>query len=448
MSDALSSTEKPKLLIVDDDQALRTQLKFTLAKDYEVFATADRNEALNIFRRERPPVVMLDLGLPPRPNTTAEGFSTLRELLAHQFGTKVIIVSDQEQRNDAIEAIAVGAYDFLSKPMNLEELKLIVRRAFHVYRLEQQLRELRGRLSIKSSEEMLGSSEEIQEVFATIRKVAALDLPLLIVGESGTGKELAARTIHRASVRKDGPFVVINCGAIPATLLESELFGREEGVGRIESADGGTLFLAEIGNLSLAVQAKLLRFLETRHIERGGGRESIAVDARIIGASNTDLKHAVAQGRFREDLYSQLKVKIELPPLRDRGEDILLIAKVLLGRFAGEAGKVITGFTEETQQVIRSYAWPGNIRELENRVKRAVIMSESERLNASDLELDRHQINPKGLNLRQARERLERSLVQQTLARHRGNLTRAADDLGISRPTLYELMEKLGIPRR
>jgi two-component system NtrC family response regulator len=448
---------KPKLLIVDDDEALGTQLKWALAEGYEVFLAGDRRGAVELFRRHRPPVVTLDLGLPPRSNGVEEGFSTLSDISVQDRDAKVIVITGQDQREHALKAIEQGAYDFFPKPINLDELRVIIRRALYVYRLEQEQRKLRRQLSGESFAEMLGSSQEMQEVFERIRKVATTDVPVLLVGESGTGKELAARAIHQESARRGSPFVVINCGAIPATLLESELFGHEKGAftgahvqrrGRIELAQGGTLFLDEIGELSLALQVKLLRFLQERYIERVGGRVPIAIDARIIAATNSDLKQALMEGRFREDLYYRLNVvRIILPPLRDRRDDIMLLAKVLLDRYAAEARKPIKGLTEEAQRVIQFYSWPGNVRELENRIKRAIIMSDGHRITPGDLELEdsaSHYTHP---SLREAREELDRKLVQQAIARHKGNLTQAAAYLRISRPTLYELMEKLGIER-
>jgi two-component system NtrC family response regulator len=449
------SADKPRLLIVDDDEGLCTQLKWALAQDYQVFLARDRRSGLEVFLKERPPIVTLDLGLPPRPNSVDEGFSTLSDILLQDIGAKVIVVTGQEEREHALRAIDQGAYDFFCKPIQVDELKVVLRRALHVYQLEQEQRELRRRLNVESFGKMLGWSPEMHEVFALIRKVATADVPVLIVGESGTGKELAARAIHRESARRDGSFVVINCGAIPAMLLESELFGHEKGAftgahiqrkGRIELAQGGTLFLDEIGELSLELQVKLLRFLQERSIERVGGRLPIAIDARVIAATNIDLKQALTDGRFREDLFYRLNVvTLALPPLRDRGEDIVLLAKILLDRFATETGKPIKGFTADAQRVISTYRWPGNVREMENRIKRAVIIADGPRLTSGDLELELQHIPIGGHNLREAREKLERNLIQEALGRQRGNLTRVADDLGISRPTLYELMEKLRV---
>jgi two-component system NtrC family response regulator len=450
------STDKPKLLIVDDDEGLCTQLKWAFVQDYEVFLAGDRRSSLEVFIRERPSVVTLDLGLPPRPNSVDEGFSTLSDILLQDIGAKVIVVTGQEEREHALKAIDQGAYDFFCKPIQIDELRVVLRRALHVYQLEQEQRELRRQLSAETFGEMLGWSAEMQEVFALIRKIATADVPVLIVGESGTGKELAARAIHRESARKDGPFVVINCGAIPATLLESELFGHEKGAftgahiqrkGRIELAQGGTLFLDEIGEISLELQVKLLRFLQERYIERLGGRVPITIDARVVAATNIDLNQALKEGRFREDLYYRLNViTLALPPLRDRGEDIMLLAKVLLDRFAAQVGKPIKGFTEDVQRAIGSYRWPGNVREMENRIKRAVIIADGARITSTHLEL----VSPDSKDartggLREARVTLERELIQRSLSQHKGNVTRTATELGISRPTLYELMQKLGI---
>jgi two-component system, NtrC family, response regulator len=452
----LPSADKPKLLIVDDDEGLCTQLKWAFAQDYEVFLAGDRRSAIEVFSRERPPIVTLDLGLPPRPNSVDEGFSTLSDILLQDSGAKVIVVTGQEEREHALKAIDQGAYDYFCKPIQLDELRIVLRRALHVYQLEREQRELRRRLSGEPFGEMLGWSPGMQKVFALIRKVATTDAPVLIVGESGTGKELAARAIHRESARRDGPFLVINCSAIPATLLESELFGHEKGAftgahiqrkGRIELAQGGTLFLDEIGEISLELQVKLLRFLQEHYIERVGGRVPIAIDARVIAATNIDLNQALTEGRFREDLYYRLNViTLALPPLRDRGEDIMLLAKILLDRFAAQAGKPIKGFTEDVQRAMGSYRWPGNVREMENRIKRAVIIADGARLTPTHLEL----VSPGSKDgrtggLKEARVTLERELIQRSLNQHRGNVTRTATELGISRPTLYELMQKLGI---
>jgi two-component system NtrC family response regulator len=449
--------EKAKLLIVEDDPDLRTQMKWALAADYEVFLAEDRSSALEVLKRDQPTVVTLDLGLPPRPEGVEEGFLVLGEMLELNPLTKVIIITGQGEKDNALKAIGQGAYDFFCKPIQIGELKVVLNRAFYLSRLEHEHRELQQHLREEAFEGMLGTSPQIQEVFSSIRKVATTDVPVLIVGESGTGKELVARAIHRQGSRKEFPFVVINCGAIPETLLESELFGHEKGAftsahiqrkGRFETAQGGTLFLDEIGELSLALQVKLLRFLQEQKIERIGGREEIFVDARVLAATNKDLTQALKEGRFREDLYYRLGViTIPLPPLRKREEDTLVLATALLDRYADENRKKITGFTKPAIQAIGTHSWPGNIRELENRIKRAVIMAEGSKITPEDLELVSPYEKYEGQGLREAREALERDFIDRAISRNKGNLTKAASDLGLSRPTLYELMEKLGIEK-
>jgi len=443
---------KPKILIVDDDEEIRTQMKWALVQDYEVYLAEDRKTVLEILKRERPAVVTLDLGLPPHPRAVEEGFLILGEILEQDALVKVIIITGRTEKEHALKAIGQGAYDFFCKPIQVDELKVIICRALHVYQLEQEHRELQRRLSQESFEEMLGSSPQMEKVFAAIRKVATTDAPVLIVGESGTGKELVARAIHRQGARKEGPFIAINCGAIPENLLESELFGHEKGAftgahvqrkGRIESAQGGTLFLDEIGELPLPLQVKLLRFLQEHKIERVGGREQIAVDARVMAATNMDLKKAMGDGRFREDLYYRLcVVTISVPPLRERGEDILLLAKVQLQRYSAESKKKISGFSRQAITAIQTYSWPGNVRELENRIKRAVIMAEGQRLAPEDLELASACAQYEGKGLKEAREALEKDIIQKTLAKNQGNITQTATELGVSRPTLHELIKK------
>lgn len=449
--------DKPKLLIVDDDEEIRTQMRWALAQDYEVFLAEDRETALEVIKREQPAVVTLDLGLPPRPREVEEGFLTLGEILEQDALIKVIIITGRAEKEHALRAIGLGAYDFFCKPIQVDELKVIIRRVLHVYQLEQEHRELQRRLSYESFEEMLGSSPQMKEVFAVIRKVATTDAPVLIVGESGTGKELVARAVHKQSPRKEGPFIAINCGAIPENLLESELFGHEKGAftgahiqrkGRIESAQGGTLFLDEIGELSMPLQVKLLRFLQDHKVEHVGGREAIAVDARVMAAANTDLKKAKSDGRFREDFYYRLSVvNIPVPPLRERGEDILLLAKALLHRYSAESKKKISGFSRQAITALQTYRWPGNVRELENRIKRAVIMTERQRVTPEDMELASPYTKYEGKGLKEAREALDKEMIQNTLAKNKGNITQTAEELGISRPTLHQLIEKLGIER-
>jgi len=446
---------KPRLLVVEDDSSIATQMKWALAKDYEVLLAEDRNSALEIVKAQNPPVVTLDLGLPPRPGEVEEGFLALGEMLSQDSLIKVIVITGQGEKGHALKAIGEGAYDFFCKPIQIDELKVVLSRAFYVSQLEHEHRELQKRMSRDSFEGMLGTSPKMQGVFSEIRKVATTDIPVLVLGESGTGKELVAHAIHQRSSRRDRPFVVINCSAIPESLLESELFGHEKGAftgahiqrkGRFETAQGGTLFLDEIGELSLALQVKLLRFLQEQKIERIGGREEIFVDSRVLAASNRDLKQSVQEGRFREDLYYRLGVvTISLPPLREREGDGLLLAKTLLKRYADENKRKITGFTPQAIRAIEAYHWPGNIRELENRIKRAVIMAEGTKLTPPDLELVSPYAKYERHGLREAREALEKDLIDRALAKNKGNMTKAAEELGISRPTLYELMEKLGI---
>ena len=448
---------KPKLLIVEDNSSIATQMKWAFAQDYEVLLAEDRGSALEILKREQPPVVTLDLGLPPRPGEVEEGFVALSELLAQDAMVKVIVITGQGEKDYALKAIGEGAYDFFCKPIQLDELKVVLSRAFYVSQLEHEYRKLQHRLSGESFEGMLGTSPQIQEVFTSIRKVASTDVPVMIEGESGTGKELVARAIHQQSPRREHPFVVINCSAIPETLLESELFGHEKGAftgahiqrkGRFETAQGGTLFLDEIGELSLPLQVKLLRFLQEQKIERVGGREPIVIDARVLAATNKDLNQALKEGKFREDLYYRLGVvTISLPPLREREGDILLLATYLLNKYSGETKKKITGFTTQAIRAIETHDWPGNVRELENRLKRAVIMAEGTKLTIQDLELDSISYKYRGKSLKEAREALEKDIIQKALDRNKGNITKAAEELGVSRPNLYELMEKLGIEK-
>jgi two-component system NtrC family response regulator len=454
-----TAPDGPKLLIVDDDDAIRTQMKWALAQDYTVLLAEDRPSALTVMKKECPLVVTLDLGLPPRPRDPEEGLQTLAELLEHNPAVKVVVITGQTEKENALQAIGQGAYDFLCKPIEIGELRGILRRALHVARLEYEHRELQQQHAQEgesgSFEGMLGGSPQMRGVFSTIRKVAPTDASVLIVGESGTGKELAARAIHQRSDRARGPFVAINCGAIPDTLLESELFGHEKGAftgahvqrkGRVETAQGGTLFLDEIGELPVALQVKLLRFLQERVIERVGGREAIPVDVRVIAATNVDLKKAIVEGRFREDLYYRLAVlELSLPPLRERQGDIELISGAFLQRYVAQYKKKLNGFSQQALRVLETYQWPGNIREMENRLKRAVIIAEGAKVAANDLELTPASDKYEGIGLKEAREAVERELVTQAITRNKGNLSRAAVELGISRPTLYELMEKLGI---
>jgi two-component system NtrC family response regulator len=447
----------PRLLIIDDDEDIRSQLKWALTQAYEVSLAEDRPSALELFRAERPLVTLLDLGLPPNPGGPEEGLATLSELLAQDRSAKVIILTGQGEKENALRAIGEGAYDFLTKPPEIEEIQRVLKRAVHVASLEREYRHMQSQLLPDTFEGMLGTSPEMQAVFSSIRKVATTDAPVLILGESGTGKEMAALAVHRRSRRKEGPFVAINCGAIPEALLESELFGHEKGsftgahaqrVGRIETAATGTLFLDEIGELPLLLQVKLLRFLQEQQIERVGGRRPIHVDTRVIAATNRDLSKAVKEGGFREDLFYRVAVVVlKLPGLREREGDAVLLAQAFLKKFSRESSKEKLRFDPKAVQALRQYAWPGNVRELENRVRRAVIMSEGSRVTAADLEIAEAVEAVVPRTLKEAREAVERELVQQSLRRHGGKISRAAEELGISRPTFYELLAKLGMNR-
>jgi two-component system NtrC family response regulator len=448
---------KPTLLIVEDDEDIRTQMKWTLTADYEVRTAEDRPGAVAAFNASRPSVTVLDLGLPPRPNEPDEGLATLSYLLALDPLAKVIIVSGQGDKQNALHAVGAGAYDFLCKPVDTDELRLLLQRAVYLAELEQEYRALQQGRRVEAFEDMLGASPPMQAVFAVIRKVGPTSAPVLILGESGTGKEMVAQALHRHSPQKNGPFIAINCNAIPENLLESELFGHEKGSftgahtqrkGHIESAAGGTLFLDEIGELPAAVQVKLLRFLQEKRFQRVGGRQEIHSDARVIAATNVNLEGSVASGKFREDLYFRLAVVvIKVPPFRERGDDIGLVATEFLHRYSVQHGKGTLAFAPDALRVLNVHQWPGNVRELQNRVQRAVIMAEGKRVTASDLELTDALNGLPPQTLREARESVEREIVQDALRRHRGKITSAALELGVSRPTLYELMEKLGIAR-
>jgi len=447
----------PKLLIVDDDEEIRTQMKWALAKDYDVALAENRATAVESFRSLQPMVVLLDLGLPPYPNSPEEGLATLADLLGINPLVKVVIISGQGEKANALRAIGSGAYDFLTKPVDMEELKFILKRSFHTAQLEKEYNDMQRLVHADMFEGVLGESAGMRAIFDSIRKVATTEAPVLILGESGTGKEMAAKAIHQRSNRKDGPFVAINCGAIPETLLESELFGHEKGAftgahvqrkGRIENANLGTLFLDEIGEIPLLLQVKLLRFLQEQTIERVGGRQSIQINTRVVAATNVDLKKAMAAGKFREDLYYRLAVvQVALPPLRERENDVRLLAQYFLNRFAAEVNKPSLTFDAEAVRALNRHSWPGNVRELENCIRRAVIMAEGKRVTAKNLELDPTGLGPNVTTLKDARETVERQMVQQALKKHGGKIAPAAVELGLSRPTLYELMDKLGISR-
>ena len=448
---------KPRVLIVDDDTEIRTQMKWALTGDYEVAQAGDRAGAVEAFKAGVPSAVLLDLGLPPQPNGPGEGLATLAEILVVDRSAKVIIVSGQGEKENALRAIGAGAYDFLCKPVDLDELKLVLRRCVYVAELERENRALQQSLRSDVFEGMIGSSAPMQAVFAMIRKVAASTAPILLLGESGTGKEMAAAAIHRRSARNEKPFVAINCSAIPENLIESELFGHEKGAftgaqaqrkGLLESAEGGTLFLDEIGDLPAPIQVKLLRFLQEQTFLRVGGRQEIQTDVRIVAATNADLKQSVARGAFREDLFFRLAViVVNLPPLRERGDDFAVVAQAFLDRFATENRKSGLSFSPDAQRAMQRHGWPGNVRELQNRIQRGVIMTDGKRLTATDLDLDDPRDAGTSTTLKEARDALDREMVQRALKRHGGKIAPAAAELGISRPTFYELMEKLGIAK-
>jgi two-component system NtrC family response regulator len=448
---------KTRLLIVEDDEDIRTQMKWALSDDYDVVTAEDRDGALAAFSAQRPTVTLLDLGLPPRPNEPDEGLELLSAVLAFDPMAKVIIVSGQGDRHNALRAVGAGAYDFLCKPVEMDELKLVLQRCVYLAELEQEYRAMQRGAHADGLEGILGESPQMQGVFAAIRKVAPTNAPVLILGESGTGKEIVAQAFHRRSAQKDGPFVAINCNSIPESLLESELFGHEKGAftgahaqrkGHIETAAGGTLFLDEIGDLPGPVQVKLLRFLQEKRFQRIGGRQEIQSDARVIAATNKNLEESVATGRFREDLYFRLAVVVlKLPPIRERGNDIPVVAKAFLRQYGAEYGKSALVFAPDALRALSLHRWPGNVRELQNRVRRAVIMADGKRVTAGDLELNDVLSALAPQTLKEARESVEREMVQDALRRHRGRITGAALELGISRPTLYELMDKLGIAR-
>src|SRR5512143_3476155 len=453
-----------KILIVDDSDEIRTQLKWGLGKEYSVIPARDGTEALALFKKNEPRVVTLDLGLPPHENGTEEGFRCLQEMLRHNPASKTIVITGNDQRETALRAIQMGAYDFYQKPINLEELRVIIRRAFHLSAIEEQNRSLYTALERQASQVggMIGQCPEMQAVLSTIRKVSSSDASVLIQGESGTGKELVARAIHAMSPRKDGPFVPINCGAIPETLLESELFGHEKGAftgahaqvqGKVEYAQNGTLFLDEIGELPSLLQVKLLRFLQDRTIQRVGGREDIAVNMRILAATNKDLARETKEGRFREDLFYRLGVvSITVPPLRERKGDIVVLATFFLKRYCNLYNKRVRGFNAAALESLETHHWTGNVRELENKVQRAVLMSEGPMVEPRDLDLEA-QARPADKcvakadvrTLKEAKDKVEREMVVATLDRQAGNIAKASEELGVSRPTLYDIMKKHGL---
>jgi two-component system NtrC family response regulator len=443
----------PVLLVVEDDEGLQRQLKWAY-DGYQVVAAHNRAEAIEALRLHEPAVVTLDLGLPPDPDGTSEGFATLTEMRSLKPDTKIIVASGHGARESALKAIALGAYDFYRKPIDIDELGLIVARAFHLHEIETENRRLEaGGTTILGS--MVSASPEMLKVAKTIERVASANVSVMLLGASGTGKELLARAVHENSPRAKGAFVAINCAAIPENLLEAELFGYERGaftgavksnVGKIELAEGGTLFLDEVGDIPLPLQVKLLRFLQERVIERIGGRQPIPVDTRIVCATHQDLDAMTADGRFREDLFYRLaEIVVKIPALAERSGDAVLLARHFLNRFAREMNPKVQSLSPDAVAAVDGYAWPGNVRELENRLKRAVIMADGKAIGAEDLDLPGTgcaEDSELALNLRTARETADRRAIRVALARTENNISGAAKLLGISRPTLYDLLKQ------
>jgi len=442
------------LLIVEDDPALQKQMKWAFS-DYEVALAGDRESALAQLRRVEPAVVTVDLGLPPAPDSTTEGFATLQEILSLAPDTKVIVLTGQNDRENALKAIALGAYDFYAKPFEPDVLTLMIDRAFRLRDLQEENRRLRDAQPPEGLGGLITRDPEMLRACRTIERVAPTNATVMILGDSGTGKELLARGVHDLSPRKPQRFVAINCAAIPENLLESELFGYEKGaftgaakqtIGKIETANKGTLFLDEIGDLPGSLQAKLLRFLQQRSIERLGGREEIQVDVRVVCATHQNLKALIAESRFREDLYYRLaEIVVTVPPLRVRPGDAALLAHAFILRFADEYRRPAMTLLPDALKAIELHPWPGNVRQLENVIKRAVIMAEGNTIGAAELDLPAGAQAEEALNLRTVREEAERMAVLKAVGRANGNLSKAAEWLGVSRPTLYDLMHRFGL---
>jgi two-component system NtrC family response regulator len=444
------TTQLRPLIVIEDDPGLQSQLKWCF-DGYEVQVAGDRESAISLLRRTAAPVATLDLGLPPDPANVSEGFAALQEILNLSPKTKVIVVTGNDDRENALTAVELGAYDFYEKPIDPEVLKIIIDRAYNLYELEEENRLLLNQQRNSPLDGIVANSPEMLEVCKVLEKVSPTDISVLLLGESGTGKEVFARALHMLSDRRAEAFVAINCASIPETLLESELFGHEKGaftgankrtLGKIETANGGTLFLDEIGDMPINLQAKLLRFLQERIIERIGGRDEIPVDVRVICATNQNLDDMISAGDFREDLFYRIsEVTIHIPPLRERVGDAVLLAWSFLEKLNITGRNKVTGFTKAALQAIEDYSWPGNVRELENKIKRAVVMAEGSQITAEALQLSKAQ-DSMPLNLREVREKAEAKAILRALNYVKGNVSKAAELLGISRPTLYDLMNK------
>lgn len=451
MSERATQVQAPTrdLLIVEDDSGLQNQMRWAMAGDFIVHVAGNRNQAFEVMDTARPHLVILDLGLPPDPNGATEGLAILDRIVTTYPGTKVVVASGNEDRTNVLKAVSFGAYDFFAKPVDVDQLRIILERAWQLHALEEENRRLitadRGPL-----QGVIAASPVMLDICDIVERIAPTDVSLLIQGESGTGKEMFARGLHQASDRAAGPFIAVNCAAIPDNLLESELFGYERGaftgavrqaIGKVEQAKNGTLFLDEIGDMPLGLQAKMLRFLQDRIIQRLGGRETITVDTRIVSATNRDLATMITQGTFREDLFFRLnEVSITVPPLREREGDALLIAHVLLQKYADAYKKGALDFAQNALAAIGNHPWPGNVRELENRLKRAVVLARESRITAADLGLVEAAETDGFVTLRQARRKAEMEAIHRALASCNNNLSRTAKILGVSRPTLYSLL--------
>ncbi|WP_413284622.1 PEP-CTERM-box response regulator transcription factor [Vibrio sp. MA40-2] len=443
------------LLVIEDDLGIQKQLKWTFS-DYNFVAATDRVSAIAALRRHEPRVITLDLGLPPDEDNASEGLATLQEILTLAPKSKVIVITGNDEKENALKAISMGAHDFYQKPIDDEILSVIINRAFFIANIEQENENLK-RYSLDNNG-FIGNSAEIQQVCRLVDRIAPTEVTTLLLGESGTGKEVIARSIHNLSLREKSAFVAINCASIPENLLESELFGYEKGAftgahkttkGKVECAEGGTLFLDEIGDMPYSLQAKILRFLQEKVVTRVGGREDIPVDVRIICATHQNLQQMVESKEFREDLFYRIsEISINIPPLRERGEDIILLARSILQSCNQQLGKKINGLSDDAVHALLQHNWPGNVRELQNKIKTAVIMSDGKQINTQDLNLtideDKESI---GLNLKKVRETAEKQAISSAYSISNGNMSNTASLLGITRPTLYALMEKYALQK-